>query len=62
MDTMVLLFFVAWVLCGVLGSVGPPRWVRLRGAERWTDAADAQQRHLDHWGRGKEPETEEDEE
>jgi len=41
---------------------GPPRYQRLRGAEQWTDADDAQQRHLDHWGRGAEPKDEEDEE
>ena len=40
----------------------PPRYQRLRGAEAWTDADDAQQRHLAHWVRWNDPEPEEGDE
>ena len=61
MDGLLLIGgFVVFVV--LIAGRGPPRYVRLRGAEQWTDADDAQERHLDHWGRGTKPDPEEDEE
>lgn len=51
---LVLLIAGAVALAALLPRT-PPRHKRVRGAERWTDADDAQRRHLDHWGLGADP-------